>query len=580
MKEMIKTLYEVSGSYSKRITKMLIFDVIKSIFEGISLSAILFCLMKISHNVFENQSIVMADIYLVFFIAASSMIGKIIFGYLADKNKYIASYSLGAENRLYIGDRLKKVNMGYFSHHSLGDVSGGLSTVIGDLETVGVVIVEQMLVGTIQTIIMVIVILPYDIITAMIILLTLLVAIFVNVLTQKKVDQLTGKLMKLKLNLSEKMLEYVKGIGVTKAFGKDQNTVKELKTSISNSREGFLAVEKILVPTQFSFLLVFKIGICVIISSSLMRYFSGTIDATKTIMMVVISFVVFSGFELAGSMQSIKGVAVQNLKRIVDLRNLPTIKEGQETEIKEATIKLSNISFAYDKVDLFRDLSLVIPQGKTTALVGFSGSGKTTLSNLMARFWDVTSGEVLISNTNVKDYQYDYLLSQFSFVFQDVYLFDDTIKNNITFGNPSASDEEIIEIANKAQCHDFIMALPDGYNTVLQEGGSNLSGGERQRISIARAMLKPSQFVILDEATSSIDPENEKQLLLALKNLLKDKTTIIIAHKLSTIKNADQIVVLNEGKIEQIGSHEELEKVPGIYSEFLASKKSLEKWSV
>lgn len=217
-------------------------------------------------------------------------------------------------------------------------------------------------------------------------------------------------------------------------------------------------------------MLVFKLGICVIIFSSIIRYLSGDIEVTKAIILIVMSFVVFSGFELAGSMQSIKGVAVRNLNTVINLRNLPVIEEGEMTEVDKAEISMNNISFSYGKENLFNNLSMLVPDGKTTALVGFSGSGKTTLCNLMARFWDVNSGEVKVGNLNIKQYKYDELLSNFSFVFQDVYLFDDTIKNNIKFGNPNATDEEMIDIAKKAQCHDFIMKLPQAYDTVLQEG--------------------------------------------------------------------------------------------------------------
>lgn len=580
MKELIKTLYEVSGSYAKNITRMLIFDVLKGLFEGVSTGAILFCLMRICESLFLGHSVSMQDVTLVFAIAAIGLAGKILFAYLADRNKYLASYSLGAENRISIGDRLKNVNMGFFSEHSLGDIAGGLSTVIGELETMGVVIIELMLVGAIQTFIMVLFILPYDPLTALIILITLIIGLVVNMSTQKKTDRLTEKLLGLKLSLSSKMLEYVRGIGITKAFGKDQNTVKELKQSITESRRGFLAVEKSLVPTQFLFLLVFRIGIGAILLSSLLRYLSGGIEPTKAVILIVMSFVVFSGFELAGSMQSIKGVAVQSLNGVVELRKLPVIHEGEKTEVDKAEIVMKDISFSYDSTELFRHLNMLVPEGKTTALVGFSGSGKTTLCNLMARFWDVSSGEVLVGGSNIKDYQYDALLSNFSFVFQDVYLFDDTVRSNITFGNPEATEEEMIDIAKKAQCHDFIMQLPQGYDTVLQEGGSNLSGGERQRISIARAMLKHSKFVILDEATSSVDPENEKQLLLALKNLLQGKTTIVIAHKLSTVRNADQIIVLKEGVIEQTGTHAELSSREGIYKDFLENKRQSEAWEI
>lgn len=286
----------------------------------------------------------------------------------------------------------------------------------------------------------------------------------------------------------------------------------------------------------------------------------------------------FSGFELAGSMQNIKGVAVQNLNKVLEMRALPMIEEGDKRKVTIPGVEFKNIDFAYDNHKIFQNLSLTIPEYQTTAIVGFSGSGKTTLCNLASRFWDVQKGEVLVGGVNVKDYSYDALLSNFTFVFQDVYLFDDSIRNNIKFGNPNASDEEMIEVAKKARCHDFIMELPNGYDTVLQEGGSNLSGGERQRISIARAMLKESKIVILDEATSSIDPENEHQLLIALDNLLKGKTTMVIAHKLNTIKNADQIVVLGDRGIENIGKHEELLEKSTIYKKFMAEREDAGSW--
>ncbi|MGT2911574.1 ABC transporter ATP-binding protein [Streptococcus cameli] len=580
MKELIKTLFEVAGSYAGQIKKMLLFDVLKAVFEGFSLSAVLFCLMKVCQSIFNGHEIVMRDIYLVFLIALMSTVGKVFFGYLADKNKYMASYSLGAENRLYIGDRLKHINMGYFGEESLGKLAGGLTTVIGELETVGVMMIEQILVGAIQTFIMVIFVLPYDIVTAIIVLITLGSGMLVSLFTQRKTDQLTETLLDLKLDLNTKTLEYVKGIGITKSFSKEKETAKELNHCISKMRDGFLAVEKALVPTQFCFLLVFKMGICAIIISSIMRYVSGDIDGTKSILLIVSSFVVFSGFELAGSMQSIRGVAVQNLNQTMQLRTLPMMEQGDITQIEEEKISLVNVSFSYDKINVLENINLEIPSGTTTAVVGFSGSGKTTLCHLIARFWDVNTGEIKIGNQNIQEYQCDALLSNFSFVFQDVYLFDDTVRNNIKFGKPSATDEEMIEIAKKAQCHDFIMALPNGYDTVLLEGGSNISGGERQRLSIARAMLKPSKFVILDEATSSVDPENEKELLLALKQLLKNKTTIVIAHKLSTIKNADYIIVLNDGKMEQVGTHQDLVEKTGTYKNFFENRKKSEDWGI
>lgn len=580
MRELVKKLYFISGKESSKISRMLFFEVIKSIFEGVSLGAIMLLLLKVFQNIFENRPVVMQDIYLVFLIALVAVIGKILFGYMADRNKYIATYNIGADNRLYIGDKLKQVNMGYFSRNRLGDISGGLTTIIGELETVGVNIIETFFVGVIQTAIMAVFMLPFDIITGCIILGTLMLGMISNALFQHKADQLTQKLQSLKVNLTANTLEYIKGIGVIKSFGKGREMLEELDKSIHDNRKGFLNVEKTVAPATLIFLFIFKLGIGAIILSTVLRFCFGQIDPYKAVMLLVSSFIVFSGFEMAGSMQNIRGIAVQNLESITKLRELPVIVEGTKVSMNQSKIEIKNVDFSYDTNELFQNLNVSFPDKKTTAIVGGSGSGKTTLCNLIARFWDVDKGEVSIDGTDIKDYQYDELLSNFTFVFQDVYLFDDTIKNNIKFGKPDATDEEVIKVAKLARCHDFIMELPNGYDTKLQEGGSNLSGGERQRISIARAMLKPSKIVILDEATSSVDPENEEHLIFAIRNLLSDKTVIVIAHKLETIREADQIIVMDKGRIENIGDHNELLNKSKIYKQFIMQREKATQWRV
>lgn len=580
MIELTKKLYIVAGEQSDRITKMLIFNTFKSFFESFMIGGILFILMKICENIFENKPVTMSDVYTVILIEVAGVTGKILFGFLADKNKNTASYSFGAENRLIVGDRLKKVNMGYFNDNSLGNVAGRMSTAITELETVGMIIITALIAGTVQTVMMAIFIFPFDAVTGIVILVTIITGITINGLVQKKMDKLTSVLLKIRINLSAKTLEYVKGISVLKAFGKNKEVAKELEESISATRRGFLDIEKLVAPIQLLYLAVFKLGVVAIIGLAIHRFIIGSIDTTKAIMLTVSSFVIFSGIEMIGGMQNLKGIAVQDLESVMQLRSLEVIDEGEFTDINEPSVELKNVSFSYGDGELFNNLSLTIPSGKTTAIVGFSGSGKTTLCNLISRFWDVTGGEVLVDGRNVKDYNYDAFLANFSFVFQDVYLFDDTVRNNIKFGNPDASDEEMMEAAKKARCHEFIMNLPNGYDTILQEGGSNLSGGERQRISIARAMLKPSKIVILDEATSSIDPENEKQLLQALDTLLKNKTTIVIAHKLNTVKNADQIVVLDKGGIESCGSHSELMEQSNVYKRFINYREKAEEWAI
>ena len=244
-------------------------------------------------------------------------------------------------------------------------------------------------------------------------------------------------------------------------------------------------------------------------------------------------------------------------------------------------IVLQNVSFGYhaDK-EILHDVSLTIPAGKMTALVGPSGSGKTTLCNLIARFWDVDSGSVKIGGVDVRDYTLESLMDQISMVFQNVYLFADTIENNIKFGCPEATHEQVVAAARKACCADFIEALPDGYDTVIGEGGASLSGGEKQRISIARAMLKDAPIVILDEATANVDPENEDRLQKAIEALTRDKTIILIAHRLKTVKNADQILVVDHGRIVQQGKHEQLMKQPGLYAEFVGGRRQAEGWKL
>jgi len=585
MFDLLKKIYAIAGKQSKRITVMFICDMLKSIFEGFTLGGLGYFLLTLSRAVFQSQPVTKSNIITVFCILLAGLTGKIIFSYISDRNKNIASYTMGAENRLVIGDKLKNVHLGYFSESRLGDISGALTTVIADVETIDMMILEMMLAGSIQTVIMALFVFPYDMVTGGIIFITLVVATLFNNLFQKKTDAVTTKLTKLKLQLHTDILEYVQGIGVVKAFGRTSEAIKNVTESIKKSKTGFFAVEKTLMPSLLVFSLLLKLGTVAIIVSALYRYSVAAIDVEKALMLIVASFVVFGGFEIAGTMQRMRGVAVQNLDTLFTVKNIQVLPEGTQLPHGHDDIAVKNITFGYGgqgqaEEKLFRNLDVHIPKNSTTALVGYSGSGKTSLCQLIARFWDVNSGEIQLGDTNIKDFAYDAFLSNFTFVFQDVYLFEDTIKNNIKFGKPDATDEEIIAVAKAAQCHDFITALPDGYDTVLQEGGSNLSGGERQRISIARAMLKPSSIVILDEATSSVDPENEEKLMSALDELLKNKTAIIIAHRLSTIKNANQIFVMDKGSIVQHGTHTELMRQDGIYAHFVGMRETAAAWKV
>ena len=334
-------------------------------------------------------------------------------------------------------------------------------------------------------------------------------------------------------------------------------------------------------------------------------------DVETTALIPLGSFMLFTALEAGGNYSALLRIIDIGVKKAQAILDLPTMdingKEGgdfecQQTAKQDADVSVGgtgggvrittettrppldivaqDISFAYDKRKIIDGVSLTIPAGSTTAFVGPSGGGKTTLCHLLSRFWDVDSGSVTLAGKNVRDYDMDSLMKNFSFVFQNVYLFHDTIANNIRFGQPDAPMEKVVEAAKKACCHEFISALPDGYNTVIGEGGANLSGGERQRISIARAIMKDAPVIILDEATANVDPENERDLMAAINELTKEKTVIMIAHRLKTVRNADQIFVIDKGKIAEHGSHDELVKNKGIYARFIESRKAAVSWKL
>ena len=315
--------------------------------------------------------------------------------------------------------------------------------------------------------------------------------------------------------------------------------------------------------------------------SSIYFYLNGTMDLIYTITMLLCSFMVFESLDSADIYTALLRVIGKGVDMANEILDTPQMDiDGENITPANRDISLENVSFAYENRKIIDNVSLDIKENTTTAIVGPSGGGKTTITSLIARFWDVNEGRVTLGGRNVKDYSFDSLMENFSFVFQRVYLFEDTIANNIRFGKPEAGIEEVIEAAKKAACHDFIMKLPNGYDTIVGEGGASLSGGEKQRIAIARAIMKNAPIIVLDEATANVDPENEKELTQAIENLTKQKTIIMIAHRLKTVRNADQIVVVDQGKIVQKGKHDELMKQDGIYKNFIVGRRQAVSWKL
>ena len=320
------------------------------------------------------------------------------------------------------------------------------------------------------------------------------------------------------------------------------------------------------------------IAVC---TAAIVFYFGGTMDLANCLLMLICSFILFEQLDSAGSFSSLFrsiDIGVDKANSILSVE--PMDIDGEELTPECEDITLSHVDFSYDNKPILHDVSLTIPKKTTVAIVGPSGGGKTTLCNLMARFWDVQSGSVTLGGRDVRQYSYDSLIRNFSFVFQRTYLFSDTIANNIRFGRPDATLDEVKDAAKKARCYDFIMALPNGFDTVIGEGGATLSGGEKQRISIARAIMKDAPIIILDEATANVDPENEKELMEAVSQLTHDKTVIMIAHRLKTVRSADCIFVVDHGQIVQQGTHEELVVQDGIYRRFVVERKQAAGWKV
>ena len=491
-----------------------------------------------------------------------SVAGKIIFGKRATERRMLASYDMCADKRIEVGEILKRVPLGYFSQNRLGELTATLTTTLGEIETNAVAILDKVANGFVHAVAITLLISWYDWHAGLITAAGLVVSLFVYGAMQRKGRKLSPVRQAAQSRLVAAVLEYVQGMAVVKAFGLGDRSNRAVDEAIEACRASNTDLERSFSTLAAAYQLVFKVAAFGVLLSSGLLYLSGDM-------------------EMMGSVSALSRVISVALDRMEALKNAPLLDERGEDFVPESfDIRMEDVVFSYDGTRLLEGINLVIPQGTTTAIVGPSGSGKTTLCSLIARFWDVQEGRVLFGGRDVREYTCDGLLRNISMVFQNVYLFEDTILNNIRFGKPDATMEEVREAARKARCHDFIMALPEGYETPVGEGGVSLSGGERQRISLARAMLKDAPVIILDEAAASVDPENERQLQEAFEALTRDKTVIMIAHRLSTVRKADQILVLDKGRIIQRGRHEELMEQGGLYADFIRIREQAVGWSL
>lgn len=576
MISVFKKVWLFSGCEQSNIKKSVILGFFNAIFNTLQVGAIYVVLKAIIEN---NSSLSVAG--QAFGLMFASILGKIVTQYYSQLQRTHAGYFMVADKRIYIGNKLKLVPMGFFNRNSLGNITAIATTILSDVENTAPVVLVTTLGGFLNALVFSIVILLFDWRIGLIVLAGMLVFLGITALMEKKSRKDAPQRQVAQGLLVESVLETIQGMSVVKAFNLDSEKNKKVDKAIDKSCDKNMTLEKAMTPYIALQQTVLNLFSVLIMLAAIMLYLNGAMSLVNCLMMQIVSFIVYEHLKSAGSGTAMLRLTETSIDRANDIDAVPIMDEGGKsiTPTKH-DIEFEDVSFAYEKRLVLNNLSFKIPEKTMTAIVGPSGSGKTTLCNLIARFWDADTGKVFIGEHNVKEYTLNSLLANVSMVFQNVYLFADTIENNIKFGKPDATHEEVVTAAKKACCDDFISALPEGYNTIIGEGGASLSGGEKQRISIARAMLKDAPIVIFDEATANVDPENEERLQSAIETLTHNKTIIMIAHRLKTVRNADQILVLKDGEIVQKGVHNELIRQKGIYADFVSGRKYAIGWKI
>ena len=576
MIEAFRKIWRFAGVERANINKSVVVKFCNALFHMLEVSAIYFVIVALTQGDTENGAAWTALAFM-----AVSIIGNAVTTAFSKNQQTHAGYFMAANERIKIGNLLKSVPMGFFNENSLGEVTGVCTTVLGNIEMLVPMVLVDIMGGLIGTVVFTIMILIFEWRVGLVVVAGIFVYFLIVSSMEKKSSAVAPHAQKSQTALISAVLEYVQGMSVVKSFGLSGRGDKRVQEALEYNRKSNLDMEKLMTPyTIFQELVLQVAGIAMIFVSVICRI-DGTMSIANALMCIVMSFLVFGQIRLFGMGMSMLRLASASIDRTLQTEEMEQMDEkGKAFSPKEHGIAFEKVHFSYENKEILHGIDVVMPDKTTTAVIGPSGSGKTTFVNLIARFWDVDSGSVKIGGKDVREYTLESLMEQISMVFQNVYLFADTIENNIKFGRPQATHAEVVEAARKACCADFIEALPDGYDTLIGEGGASLSGGEKQRISIARAILRDAPIVILDEATANVDPENEDRLQKAIEELTKDKTIIMIAHQLKTVRNADQILVVDDGRIVQRGRHEELIGQKGIYKDFVLGRKEAIGWKL
>ena len=576
MIEAFRKIWRFAGTERANINRSVVVKFLNAVFHMLEVSAIYFVIVALTQGEAGSRAAWTALGFM-----AVSIIGNAVTTAFSKNQQTHAGYFMAANERIKIGNLLKGVPMGFFNENSLGEVTGVCTTVLGNIETLVPMVLVDILGGVIGTVVFTAMIILFEWRVGLVALAGILLYFLVVSSMEKKSAAIAPNAQKSQTALTSAVLEYVQGMGIVKSFNLSGRGDKRAQDALEFNRKSNLAMEKLMTPYTILQELVLQAAGIAMMFVAVVCWADGAMSLANALMCIVMSFLVFGQVKLFGMGMSMLRLASASIDRTLQTEEMEQMDEkGRALRPGDHGIAFDNVRFSYEKKEILHGISVNLPDKTTTAVIGPSGSGKTTLCNLIARFWDVDSGSVKIGGKDVREYTLESLMEQISMVFQNVYLFADTIENNIKFGRPQATRAEVMEAARKACCADFIEALPDGYDTVIGEGGASLSGGEKQRISIARAMLKDAPIVILDEATANVDPENEDRLQKAIEELTRNKTIIMIAHRLKTVRNADQILVVDEGRIVQQGRHEELIGQKGIYKDFVLGRKEAIGWKL
>lgn len=573
---MIKDLFQLAGKRKTQLVQGTVLYVIASFFTSIPY-LFLYLILK---GLFE-QSLNPEKIIIFSAVIAGCLFLQGVALYWANLINYPTSYQLIGDLRLRLGNHIRKLPMGFFVEKQVGDLNAIVNLDMQNIESILSKVYPTIVTAIALPIFIAIFLFVIDWRMALATLTGLPMALLIFTSSQKLMKTLTQEQKRSQVQVNSRIIEYIQGLRVIKSFNQTGTRFIKLQEALKDYKQANLAfVGKLTIPTV-AFAGTLDLGFVIILLVGIYRLLGGQLGVSTFLLFLVLGLRFYAPINDLLELSTMMRQMDTALERVTNILNRKLLPEPiEDKQIDKFDIEFRNVSFSYEQTPVLQDISFKIPERTITALVGPSGSGKTTITNLISRFWDVNAGEVLVGGVNIKDLKTDHLLSQISTVFQDVHLFNDTVANNIKIGNPNATIDELITAAKTAQCHQFIEQLPNGYDTKLGEDGSILSTGQKQRISIARAILKKAPIVLLDEATASVDPENQILIQQAIDSLVASKTLIIIAHQFSTITSANQILVLDQGKLVEQGQHDKLITMGGLYSRFWEQQQKASSWKL